>query len=280
LNKASYLLIKFILQNRKLTLKYKPEFTAHNILLDDKTFTMDAHRPTMNIDSRFLSASRVFKSVLHAEKSQIRIADLGCLEGGYATEFARLGYDTLGIEVRDSNFAACEYVKEKTNLPNLHFAQDTALNLANYGRFDGVFLCGLLYHLENPRAYLQMLGKLTRKVLILQTHFSVGDEYASLGFQESPFNLSGVTSHEGLQGRWFQEFTEGTNEKIKDSMRWASWENHRSFWPNKDQLLLALHEAGFNLIFEQFDDLMPELSSYLSKQYYTLLRGTFVGIKA
>jgi SAM-dependent methyltransferase len=263
-----------------LTLRDKPEFTAHNILLDDQTFTMHAQLPTMNTNPRFLSASRVFKSVLHAEKSQLRIADLGCLEGGYATEFARLGYDTLGIEVRDSNFAACEYVKAKTNLPNLHFAQDTVLNLANYGRFDGVFCCGLLYHLENPRAYLQMLGQLTRKVLILQTHFSVGDEYAALGFRENPFNLGEVTSHEGLRGRWYQEFMVGTNEQVKDSMRWTSWENHRSFWLNKDQLLLAFHEAGFNLIFEQFDDLMADLPAALGQQYYKLLRGTFVGIKA
>jgi hypothetical protein len=33
-----------------------------------------------------------------------RIADLGCLEGGYAVEFARLGMNATGIEVRDSNF--------------------------------------------------------------------------------------------------------------------------------------------------------------------------------
>ena len=183
------------------------------------------------------------------------------------------------MPIRDSNIAACKYVKSKTTLPNLSFAQDTVLNLPNYGQFDGVFCCGLLYHLENPRAYLQMLGQLTTKALILQTHFSLGDEYAPLGFRDNPYNLGEVTSHEGLLGRWYQEFTPGINDQVKDSMRWTSWENHRSFWPNKDQLLLALNEAGFNLVFEQFDDLMDDLPKNLGKSYYSGLRGSFVGIK-
>jgi hypothetical protein len=32
-----------------------------------------------------------------------------------------MGFDAVGIEVRDSNFAACQYVRERVNLPNLSF---------------------------------------------------------------------------------------------------------------------------------------------------------------
>ena len=33
-------------------------------------------------------------------RSGMRVVDLGCLEGGYALEFARMGFETLGIEAR------------------------------------------------------------------------------------------------------------------------------------------------------------------------------------
>lgn len=84
-----------------------------------------------------------------------------------------MGFQVLGIEVRELNMAACNYIKSKTNLPNLRFVHDNALNIANHGLFDTVFCCGLFYHLENPKQYLETLSSVTNKLLILQTHFSI-----------------------------------------------------------------------------------------------------------
>jgi 16S rRNA G1207 methylase RsmC len=67
----------------------------------------------------FISAKRILDTVFPQNKNTFRIADLGCLEGGYAVEFARMGFQTVGIEVRDTNIAACNFVKANTNLPNL-----------------------------------------------------------------------------------------------------------------------------------------------------------------
>jgi hypothetical protein len=55
-----------------------------------------------------------------------RIADLGCLEGGYSVEFARLGYQTLGLDVREANIEVCRYVKSRVALPNLVSARQVA----------------------------------------------------------------------------------------------------------------------------------------------------------
>src|SRR5262245_16857002 len=95
------------------------EFTAHNIRLDDGSFTkpdlvygIDQH-PWMRSFKRTLSV------VFPGDRSKIRIADLGCLEGGYSVEMARMGFRVLGLEVRESNLTACRYVKAHTNLPNL-----------------------------------------------------------------------------------------------------------------------------------------------------------------
>jgi len=38
-----------------------------------------------------------------SERAKIKIVDLGCLEGGYSVEFARNGYDVLGMEIREIN---------------------------------------------------------------------------------------------------------------------------------------------------------------------------------
>jgi len=68
--------------------------------------------------------------VFPGDKSDLRLADLGCLEGGFAVEFARMGFQVLGVEVREANIPACKYVKANTNLPNLEFIKDDARSIA------------------------------------------------------------------------------------------------------------------------------------------------------
>ena len=148
------------------------EFTGHNIRLDDGTFTIPESTRSMVDHPTFVSARGILETVFPGDKSQLRVADVGCLEGGFSVEFARMGFRVLGIEVRELNMAACNYVKSKVDLPNLEFVQDNALNIAKYGEFDAVFCSGLLYHLDRPKQYLETLSTVTKKLLILQTHFS------------------------------------------------------------------------------------------------------------
>ena len=78
------------------------EFIAHNIRLDDGTFT----KPDLTMSTKSNSASPM----------------MVVWRGGYAVEFARIGFRVLGIEVRELNIAACKYIKSKTDLPDLEFA--------------------------------------------------------------------------------------------------------------------------------------------------------------
>src|SRR5436853_3962197 len=103
-------------------------FTAHNIRLDNGTTTKPEIGYTIDQDSRFLAAKRLL-SIIFPDPTGVRLVDLGCLEGGFSVEFARLGYAVLGIEVRESNIAACDFVKKNTNLPNLRFVRDDVWNL-------------------------------------------------------------------------------------------------------------------------------------------------------
>jgi 2-polyprenyl-3-methyl-5-hydroxy-6-metoxy-1,4-benzoquinol methylase len=86
-------------------------FTHHNIRLDDGTFTKPEIGFLTSEFAWFLAAKRAIEVTFQDGMAGKRIVDLGCLEGGYTVEFARMGFDALGIEVRKNNFAACEYVR-------------------------------------------------------------------------------------------------------------------------------------------------------------------------
>jgi SAM-dependent methyltransferase len=275
----------------------QPEFTSHNIRLDDGSMTKPEVGETIDLHPWFISSRRLLEALFPGNKSQYRIADLGCLEGGYAVEFARMGFQTLGVEVRESNIEACNFVKSRTNLPNLSFAKDNVLNIAAYGSFDAIFCCGLFYHLDKPRAFLDMLSSVTKRALILQTHFAIADDATNLDASSgllscflgkkpetskrgSKFNLSDIELNEGLPGRWYIEFEDEDSFSNREQGRWCSWDNKRSFWIQREYLIQAIYKSGFALVVEEFDNLGPNIADNMTRGYYhTDCRGTFVGLK-
>jgi hypothetical protein len=273
------------------------EFTAHNIRLDDGTLTKPDEAYSMESHPWFMSARRIVDTVFPGDKQRLRLADLGCLEGGYAVEFARMGLQVLGIEVRESNLAACNHVKARTDLPNLRFVRDDVLNIAEHGVFDVVFCSGLLYHLDRPKSFLETLAAVTTKLVILQTHFSTHAPFAGSRFskwarkalskltghkpgQLVTYDLSALTENEGLAGRWFTEFSSDKSFSERERSKWASWDNRRSFWIQREFLLQAIQDVGFDLVMESFDGLRPSIAESMLRGFYLNEgRGTFVGVK-
>ena len=251
-----------------------PKFTAHNIRLDDGSYTIPERSESVDQSRWFVSARNVLNLVFPSDRQKYRVVDLGCLEGGYSVEFARMGFDTLGIEVRDLNMQCCEYVKKNVDLPNLRFAKDDVMNISNYGEFDAAFCCGLLYHLDRPRAFLEQLAKQTRRLVIVQTHFSIASEE-----KRTDFVLSPIALNESLKGRWYTEFPEHLPLEQRQGQRWSSFENDSSFWIQREHLIGLIYDLGFNTVFEQFDWLAPNIAEQLENRYASFLRGTFVGIK-
>ncbi len=253
------------------------EFSAHNIRLDDGTLTKPDVGHSMNTYPWFLSARRIIETVFPGNKRHLRLVDLGCLEGGYAVEFARMGFQVLGIDVREANIAACNYVKSETNLPNLEFVKDNVLNIAKYGVFDVVFCCGLLYHIDKPKLFLEKLSAVTTKLVIIQTHFSTMEEK---NYQNDKFHLSQLSENEGLTGRWFTEFRTDKSFNKREASKWASWDNRQSFWIQREYLLQAILDVGYDLVMEQYDNLGPNIAESMLRGYYHIgNRGTFIGIK-
>lgn len=223
-------------------------FSGHNIVLPDGSQTYRGVEPIADNGICGAALRDLALAFPGPHRRPVTVADLGCLEGGYAAAFAQAGYDVTGFEVRAENILCCNYVAEQLALPNLRFVRaDVRDVLATTDEWDAVFCCGLLYHLENPAVFLRQLGEATRRLLIVQTHYSTHPD----------------TEHEGYHGHWY---TEGDG-------RWSSWKNGRSFWLAKTDLMAAMRHAGFNLVFEQADyrdDMMADNSTE---------RSMFVGVK-
>lgn len=273
-------------------------FTAHDIRLDDGTLTKPEIGLTMDRYPWLLAAKRILETVFPSDKSGLRIADIGCLEGGYAVEFARMGFQVLGVDVREANIAACRFAKSHTDLPNLEFVRDDAWNIEKYGPFDAVFCCGLLYYFDRPKRFLETVARITEKMIILQTHFADGQtrwyEKLPASFKRvilklpkvpmsstMKFKLSAIAENESLKGRWYTEFYSEKALDDREKAKWSSWNNHRSFWIRREDLLQTLKDVGFDLVLEQFDGLDPEINVSMRNGYYqTDSRGTFIGIKS
>lgn len=251
-----------------------PEFTNHNVRLADGSLTRPADATLLQDRPWFASACRMLERLFPSGFDGLKLVDLGCLEGGMTLEFARLGFDALGIEVRTSNYACCRYLQENAGETrgNLRFALDDVWNLERYGQFDVVFCCGVYYHLDDPRRYLDILAKSTGQVLILNTHFAT--ETAC-----SVFPLTEPTEHEGWRGRWLYEHDEKDSARL-ETLRWHSWSNRRSFWPMRPDLLQGLYEAGFPVVLEQYDFLAPNIRQGMADGIYgNKCRGIFLGLR-
>lgn len=223
------------------------------------------------------SHKRLLKLIFQGKTSGVRLVDLGCFDGGYTVEFAKMGFDSLGIDAREENFRRCLLNPETHSLSNLSFVKDTVWNVEKYGIFDVSFCSGLLYHLDKPSLFLEQLSRVTRKVLIVQTHFVLASQ------PHCNYPLSAKTTNEGLPGRWFKEA-----DPYTESSLWSSWENSSSFWIQKEYLIGKIKECGFNLVFEQFDGYLPgpfeehsqgALGDDLSSAYDKFLRSSFIGIR-
>ena len=142
-----------------------------------------------------------------------------------------------------------------------------------------------------------MVSKVTKKLVILQTHFSTLEtnwvdrlpgfikKRLSRSSKMPPtgagrYNLSPLTENEQIKGRWYTEFSTEASFQNRDNHRWASWGNRRSFWIQREYLLQTIRDVGFDLVLEQYDSFEPGIAQEMLRgSYKTQSRGTFIGIK-
>lgn len=255
------------------------EWTAHNIRLAPDLETMPGRAELIATDLRLHAIQRLLRSVYHGHVASKRVADLGCLEGGFSLAFAQEGCQVVGIEARHKNLDKAQLLKDHFELPNLEFRLGDVKDFTRerFGVFDVVLALGIFYHLDQPAQWLKQVGAATSDVLFLETHYAPDAGADLTKLKPGIAHLSDIERHDAggwtAEGRWFFEYDPSID---RESQLWASYSNHRSFWLTRPSVLRAIKHAGFDVVLEQLD-YTADAYVHFTQEF---MRGLFVGIKS
>lgn len=204
------------------------------------TFDKDTFKHT-----RLKRIAQVLKDVLNKPMNESRILDLGSLDGLFPLEFAFQGSETVGVEVRESNYQKAQFCKEAWNLDHLTYHQMNALDISpeKMGYFDAIVCSGLLYHLTANDSYklLQKMYSMATRVVVIDTHISL--------IKERKFELDG----DEYWGKYHEEHKANDDLERREKRIWASYKNDVSFWFTRPSLLNLLRKSGFSSVYECYN---------------------------
>jgi SAM-dependent methyltransferase len=218
--------------------RYGP-WTAHNIRLAEGVYTVGPGH-TGNEDA-VQRVTQVVSDLVQAPLAELRVLDLGALEGQYALELAQRGARVVAIEGRQASVEKSEFAKRALALDNIEFELGDVRDVSKetHGEFDVVLCLGLLYHLDAADVFpfLRAIADMCTNVLVLETR-------VSLSARET-HDFEGRSYH----GSSFAEpatSAEGTDTETL----WASLDNPRSFMFTRPSLFNALRRLGFTSAYE------------------------------
>jgi 2-polyprenyl-3-methyl-5-hydroxy-6-metoxy-1,4-benzoquinol methylase len=215
-------------------------WTAHNIELTDTVYTLGKGvRGDEFIVNR---VNQIIGDWRSKPWQDLRVLDLGCLEGLYCVELAKHGAETVGVEIREANLEKAKTVKNILKLEKMHLFLDDVRNISQekYGKFDVVLCIGILYHLDAPDVFrfIEKMSEVCTGMLIIDTHISL-EARDSFHYEGSDYS-----------GWFYQEHATGTAQSEKDKNLWASIDNEKSFWLTEPSLYNFLNRCGFSSIYE------------------------------
>jgi 2-polyprenyl-3-methyl-5-hydroxy-6-metoxy-1,4-benzoquinol methylase len=215
-------------------------WTAHNIHLRDDLYTIG---PSIVGDEvKLRRITQVVSDIAGRPLADLRVLDLGSLEGLYAVELARHGASVMAVEIREANIEKMRFAKEALALDNFEIVSDDVrnLNAEKYGHFDIVLCLGLLYHLDAPDVFdfTKRVAEVCRRAAIFDTHVSLADE------------ISQAYDGEEYRGTNFLEHRDDETEEERKQKLWASAGNPKSFWLTKPSLNNLLSRVGFTSVYE------------------------------
>ncbi len=218
-------------------------WTGHNIHLGGDLYTIE-RGPAVD-DVKLRRITQVVSDVTGKPLSDLRVLDLGSLEGLYAIELARHGAHVVAVEVREANIEKMRFAREALALDNFEIINDDVRNLSaeKYGHFDVVLCLGLLYHLDAPDVFhfTARIAEVCRRVAIFDTHISLADE------------TQRQYEGEDYWGSNFLEHAENETEEQRKAKLWASVDNPNSFWLTKPSLNNLLARVGFTSVYECYN---------------------------
>ena len=186
-------------------------------------------------DNRPLLAA---KSLGHESRLDgMTIAELGPLEAMHTQRLEQLGAARiLAIESNVEAYLKCLIMKEALNLTRASFLLgDFNLYLQECpDRFDMVFACGVLYHMEDPLTLIRGIARTTDRCFIWTHYF---DEQLTKG--RTPVTVT----VDGISATYFQT-------PYLDRARPGFWGGNKpsASWMKRDDILAAFRHYGLDEI--------------------------------
>jgi SAM-dependent methyltransferase len=201
---------------------------------------MDINGVPVDNSSLFRRIIQLTCDVARRPLAGLRVLDLACAHGEFASELAARGATVVGIEGRDEWLNVARQTQHSRGLTNVEFIKDDVRNLskAKYGEFDIVLCLGILYHLDVPDLFefIDACAKVCTNFAIFETHFAAAP----------------VTSREwrGHQywGHPALEHAPGATMAEKLKSMGASLDNENSFWMTQASLWNILRHVGFTSV--------------------------------
>ena len=106
------------------------------------------------------------------------VLDVGCNAGFYSFELARRGAQVVGMDHDPRYLAQARWAARQLDLEDrVRFERRHVYDLAHVTeRYDLVMFMGVLYHLRYPLLGLDLVARLSRRLLVFQTLTMPGDE--------------------------------------------------------------------------------------------------------
>ena len=100
-----------------------------------------------------------------------QVLDVGCNAGFYSFELARRGAQVVGIDIDAHYLGQARWAAREFGLADrVEFRRMSVYELARRSpQYDLVCFLGVLYHLRHPMLALDILRRVTRRTLVLQT---------------------------------------------------------------------------------------------------------------
>ena len=246
------------------------QFVAHNIPLT-RTLCTRPGEPLISESPRTVAIHESLERFVQGGLRGKTALDLGCLEGGLSFELWRAGLTVLGVEGRKENWQRCLLVRDHFRASGeMEFVHADVREFRPGKSFDVVVCSGLLYHLDDPAAYIGVLGELTAAggMLYLDTHVAPEDgDLAECEYREllSPWRSKAASDMEIRYREYAEDVT----------LPESSVGNRISLWMNGASHLELLCRAGFARVFE-LNGYFGQGESALKRRY---ARRHFVALK-
>ena len=220
-------------------------WTAHNILLPNGITTMPG-----NSNQRYLQRSYLYHH-LYKTWSQPRrrlyfrsptVLDIGCLEGGIAIHFASMGFNTVGVDIRETNLKKADFASKALGLQHKckwicgDVCDETLWS--SFGKFDLIVCGGLLYHLDGSNIAF-VINHMSRKLN------NCGLAVVDTNFVDKPSKTIEMDTGLKVYGQDWIEHSDNDSLTERMPRSWSSLNINKAFWLTERSLCNVLVSYGF-----------------------------------